>query len=228
MTRLSRRDVLASSVALTALSAGCLSGGSDTQGTVEPGTPEFGTIAESETPEAGQPLPVPVAGDPEADVTVTAYEDYACPHCATYSVEVFPQLATEYLEPGTVRYEFRDFPIPVDEAVSWGAANAARAVQAAAGQQAFFVYAERLFRNQSSLDPSAYAALTDGLAVDGETVREAASERRYDETISADKQQGVDRGVQGTPTVLVDGDPVEWQEIAYDPVREAIEAARSE
>jgi hypothetical protein len=27
--------------------------------------------------------------------------------------------------------------------------------------------------------------------------------------------------------VFINGDPVEWQEIAYDPVREAIEAARS-
>lgn len=228
MTRLRRRDVLAGGVALTALTAGCLSGGSDTQGTVEPGTPEFGTIAGSETPSAGQSLSVPVAGDPDADVTVSSYEDYACPHCATYSVEVFPQLATAYLEPGTVRYEFRDFPIPVDETVSWQAASAARAVQAAAGPQAFFVYAERLFRNQSDLDPSAYATLTDGLAVDGETVRQAATDRRYDETVRADRQQGLDRGVQGTPMVFVNGDPVEWQEIAYDPVREAIEAARSE
>ena len=227
MTRLSRRAVLAGGLALTTASAGCLGGGDAAGGPVETGTPEFGTIAESATPTGGQPLPTPVAGDPEADVTVAAFEDYACPHCATYATEVFPQVAADYLADGAIRYEFYDFPIPVDEAVSWEAANAARAVQAEAGAQAYYVYSERLFRNQSNLGPSAYASLTEGLDVDGETVREAATDRAYDQTVEADKQRGLDLGVQGTPTVFVDGDPVQWQEIAYDPVRQAIEAARS-
>jgi len=227
MTRISRRTFLAGTAALTTASAGCLGGGDGSGGPVTTGTPEFGTIAESTTPTGGETLPTPVAGDPDADVTVAAFEDYACPHCATYSIEVFPQIAADYLESGDVRYEFHDFPIPVDEAVSWEAANAARAVQAAAGPQAFYVYAERLFRNQSSLGPSAYASLTEGLDVDGETIRNAATDREYDQTVQADKQTGLDRGVQGTPMVFVDGDPVEWQEIAYEPVREAIESARS-
>jgi len=227
MKRTSRRAFLAGAAALTTASAGCLSGGSGSDTPVEAGTPAFGTIAETATPTERQPLPTPVAGDPEADVTVTVYEDYACPHCATYATEVFPQVAADYLESGDIRYEFYDFPVPVDETVSWEAANAARAVQAAAGPQAYYVYSERLFANQSSLGPSAYASLTEGLSVDGETVRGAATDRQYDQTVEANRQAGVDRGVQGTPTVLVDGDPVQWQEVAYEPVRDAIESARS-
>lgn len=223
MTRLNRRQFLTGSVAVAAATAGCLSGSEP-----EPEPAEFGTIAATSPPEGASPLPTIVAGDPEADVTVAAYEDYACPHCATYSIEVFPQLAQEYLEAGTIRYEFRDFPIPVDETVSWQAANAARAVQAAAGPQACFEYSERLFANQRDLSPATYGTLTDGLDVDGETVREAAEERQYDESVEADKQTGIDNGVQGTPTVFVDGEPVEWSEIAYEPVREAIEAARGQ
>lgn len=221
MKRFSRRTFIAGGVALATGSAGCLSSGDETTP-----TPGFGTIAESTTPDSEQPLPTPVAGDPDADVTVAAYEDYACPHCATYSLEVFPQLADEYLEPGTVRYEFHDFPIPVDEAVSWQAANAARAVQAEAGAQAYFEYSEALFLNQETLNPSTYATLTDEVGVDGETVRQAATEEQYNETITADKQDGEERGVSGTPAVFVDGSRVEWQEIAYEPVRDAIESAR--
>jgi len=221
MTPFRRRQFLAGSAALATAIAGCSSndGGSD--------PPELGTIADATPPSGDQPLPTPVAGDPDADVTVAAFEDYACPHCGTYSLEVFPQLAADYLESGDIRYEFHDFPIPVDEQRSWQAASAARAVQAGAGNQAYFVYAERLFRNQDALDLSTYESLTEGLSVDSSTVREAASDRRYDETVSADKQRGVDRGVDGTPIVFVDGEVVQWQEIAYDPVREAIEAARS-
>jgi protein-disulfide isomerase len=219
----SRRVFLAGAVAVTAGTAGCLGGGGDDGGS-DP--PELGEIADSATPSDGQPLPSPVAGDPDADVTVAVFEDYACPHCATYSLEVFPQLAAEYLETEQVRYEFHDFPIPVDERLSWQAASAARAVQADAGSQAFFVYSERLFANQDSIGPAVYGDHTEGIDADGETVRRAGTERRYDQTVEADKEAGRERGVQGTPTVFVDGERVQWQEIAYEPVRDAIESAR--
>jgi len=226
MTTWSRRAFLAGTAALATTTAGCLGGGSGSGGGGgEP--PEIGTIADSSTPTGGQPLPTPVAGDPDADVTVAVFEDYACPHCATYSLEVFPQVAADYLESDQIRYEFHDFPIPVDEQVSWQATSAARAVQAGAGSQAFYVYAERLYANQASLGPDTYASLTEGLDVDGESIKTAATERRYDQTVEAAKQGGLDRGVQGTPMVFVDGEPVQWQEIAYEPVREAIESARS-
>lgn len=234
MDTFSRRMFLAGTVGATVASAGCVSGteresGTETARSDLDMTTEIGSIAGTTPPESQSPLPSPVAGDPEADVTVAVFEDYACPHCGTFAVEVFPQLAGDYLEDGTIRYEFHDFPIPVDSDVSRDAANAARAVQAAAGPQAYFTYSERLFRNQSKLRPSAYAALTEGLDVDGETVRTAAAERTYDETISADKQRGLDRGVRGTPTVFVNGESVRFrQEIAYEPVKDAIEAARNE
>jgi len=223
MTRFTRRAFVAGSVAVATGIAGCSSGGNE-QST----PPELGDIASTSTPSTDGTLPRPVAGDPDADVTVAVYEDYACPHCGTYSLEVFPKVASEYLEPGTVRYEFHDFPIPVDETVSWQAANAARAVQAAAGSQAYFEYSEALFANQSNLGPDTYASLADDLGVDGATVRQAATDRTYDETIMADRQGGQDRGVSGTPAVYVNDSEVQWSEIAYEPVKEAIESARDQ
>ena len=216
MTRPTRRDVLVAGVGLAGATAGCLSNATEDDGT--PTSTGAG---------AGDLLPTPVAGDPDADVTVAVYEDYACPHCRTYSEEVFPQVEEIYLSAGTVRYEFHDFPIPVDETVSWQAASAARAVQDSLGDAAFFTYESRLFENQGRLGPDVYAELTDGLDVDGETVRASATSEQYRPTVAADRQAGLDRGIQGTPTVLVDGEPVQWSEVAFEPVRDAIEAARS-
>jgi len=218
MHRFSRRQFVAAGVALTAGSAGCLSSGGDSTTPTE----ELGTIADSTTPTGDGTLPTPVAGDPEADVTVAAYEDYACPHCATYSLEVFPQLASDYLESAQVRYEFHDYPIPVDQTVSYQAANAARAVQANAGSQAFFEYTEALFANQRSLGPDTYASLADEFSVDGGTVREAATNERYSQTITEDRQRGDDRGVDSTPTVFVDGTSVQPD---YESLQTAIEDA---
>jgi protein-disulfide isomerase len=219
MTRFTRRGLLAATVGTVGAMAGC-SGGSSGGEPTESG--------ETATPLPGQPLSTPVAGDPEADVTVAVYEDYACPHCATYSESVFPQLRDDYLADGTVRYEHHDFPIPVDEVVSWQAASAARAVQDNVGAEAFFTYSKRLFANQNQLGPDTYAELTESLDVDGETVRAAATGELYRPTVSGDRDAASERGVQGTPTVFVDDERVEWSEIAYEPVRSAIEAARSD
>ena len=207
-----RRQALAAGAGLLTGLAGC-SGGSGDGG--------------ADTPTEGV-LPAPVAGDPGADVTVQSFEDFACPHCKTFSLEVWPKLTRDYLSAGTVRYEWYDFPIPVDEQVSWQAASAARAVQTGSGNQAFYTYAERLFENQSRLGPDAYAQLTEGLDVEGERVRTAATEEHFRATAEANKQTGLDMGVQGTPAVFVDGEQVQMDEVAYEPVKQAIEAARGQ
>ncbi|WP_058995904.1 thioredoxin domain-containing protein [Haloarcula sp. CBA1127] len=218
MTRFTRRSVLSATTVTLGALAGCAGGGSESAET-ETATP---------TPAPGQPLSTPVAGDPEADVTVAVYEDYACPHCATYSESVYPQIRENYLTDGTIRYEFHDFPVPVDKNASWQAASAARAVQDNVGDEAFFTYSERLFANQSQLGPDTYADLTEGIDIDGETVRAAATGELYRPTVSGDREAGIDRGVGGTPAVYVNGEQVELREIAYEPVRAAIEDARSD
>jgi hypothetical protein len=68
MERFSRRTVTAEGGAVTTAGTGYLSGGKSTP------SPDVGTIAESTTPGSRQPLPMPVAGDPDAGVTVVVYE----------------------------------------------------------------------------------------------------------------------------------------------------------
>jgi len=180
----SRRSVLSGLAGGAAVGlAGCLGGGSNGGGASE--------------------LSTPVRGDPEADVRVMVFEDYACPHCRTYDLEVYPAVRSEYIEPGRIRYEYHDFPIPVDEQVSWQAASAARAVQAAADVTTFFEYRTRLFENQASLGPDTYEQLANEMDLDGESVRQAAVDETYRQTVNADREYGREIGVQGTPTVVV-------------------------
>lgn len=207
---LSRRQFVTATVTGAAGTvAGCLSNGRD------PGEQA-----------SGQPLAVPVKGDHEAAVTVKAYEDIACPHCATYQTEVLPQIESEYLDSDEIRYEFHDMVLPVDKRVSWEAANAARSVQDRADDAAFFEYLGALFENQSDLSPEMYEQLAADLAVEESGVREDATEQAYDETISHYTSEAEDEGIDSTPTVVVNGSTVEWgDEIAFDPVAAAIDDA---
>lgn len=178
----------------------------------------------------GETLPPPVAGDPEAGVTLAVYEDFACPHCARYNEEGFPGFESAYIEPGEIRYEHHDLPIPVANPGSWEAANAARAVQDRAGDEAFYAFAARVFANYTQIPdagPSLYESVADDLGLDGVAVRSAAIDRDYQATVEADRQAGDDTGVSSTPTFVLDGEIVAagWSESVYSTVTDAIDRA---
>jgi protein-disulfide isomerase len=169
-------------------------------------------------------LPAPVRGDPDADVTVMAFEDYACPHCRTYSLGEVPQIAEAYMDPGIIRYEFHDFPIPVADPTSWRAANAAREAQDRGGDSVFWEYQKQLFENQARLGPDTFAGIANDMDLDGGAVRKAAVNEQHTNTVQADRKMGQDLGVEGTPTVVVDGEAVRP---TAEAISDAIERARS-
>jgi protein-disulfide isomerase len=204
-TRTSRRAVLGA----LAATAGCLGPSSDRSS-------PSGTVVES--------LPAPVQGDPEADVTVMVFEDFSCPHCADYSLEVLPDLEAEYVEPGVARYEHHDFPIPVDGRWSWAAAGAARAVQDRVGDDAFFEYATLLFENQGDYSMDLLGSLADQVGADPEAVRRAADTGTYRPVLEADRQRGEEMGLEGTPEVYVNGERTDGHD--FDTVAAAIESSR--
>jgi len=168
-------------------------------------------------------LPPPTRGG--GDVTLTVYADFACPACRTFHDDFVPPLEEDYITPGIVTYEHRDFPLEMHAPRSFDAANAARAVQDATDDETFFAYVDSLFANQRRLSPDVYQSLAGDVDVDGEQVRSAASDRIYRKTITRDLNRGNEAGVRGTPSVFVDGRSVD---LSLEAIRDAIEAARSE
>jgi protein-disulfide isomerase len=173
-------------------------------------------------------LSVPVLGDPDADVTVAVYEDYACGHCANYNVNGFPKLKSDYIDEGTIRYEHRDFPIPVLDPGSWVAANAAREVQDRNGSEAFYEYAKSIFKNYRELQPDAGALverLADDQGLDGAAIREAGVDQVHDDTVRGDRQKGINDGIEATPSFVVNGEIIAtgFASSTLDDVSQAIE-----
>lgn len=50
-------------------------------------------------------------GRPDAPVRVLEYFSLTCSHCATFHRETLPQVKQKLVEPGTVRFVYRDFPL---------------------------------------------------------------------------------------------------------------------
>ena len=213
----SRRAVLAGlSAAAATATAGCLGGG---------GGGENG--GSDEVPaDAVESLPTPVQGDEDAPVTVAVFEDFACPHCRTFAVDVQPRIVDEYVDPGDVRYEHHDFPIPVDDRWSWEAPGAGRAVQDTVGDAVFVTFTGRLFEEgwadgSPTYSESLMRDLASAVGADPDTVVADASGNRYRPVLEADRESGLDRGVQATPSVFVDGTLLDRPD--YSTISSAIE-----
>ncbi|MFC6872350.1 DsbA family protein [Halobellus marinus] len=215
-----RRSYLAAlgGAATLAATAGCL-GGSGGSGPLPEGC-DVGSL------DSVSSMSRPALGPEDAAVTVDVFEDFACPHCQTFTLETYPEIKSTYIDPGEVQYRYFDFPIPVDEEWSYRAASAARAVQDRSDAETFFAFAKGVYENQSDLGSNGYEIvhdLADDAGVDGCTVAAAAEQEPYREVVEADRQTGSDRGVPGTPAVYVDGELLRGYE--WDTVDAAIASA---
>lgn len=208
-----RRTFLGAVGATGTVLAGCLGG---------PGT-DAETPTSTVDPDA---LPAPHLGGEESSVVVRVWEDFQCPHCRRYNEVVLPELREQYLSDDRVRYEHHDFPIPVGE-WSWPTAGAARAVQAAAGTDAFWTFADGAYARQDDLGWSTIHELAGEAGADPETVEEQASSGQWRPVLEADKRTGRDRGVDGTPAVFVGDEEIAYGD-TYDEFADNVAAAIDE
>jgi protein-disulfide isomerase len=92
-------------------------------------------------------LPDMALGSAKASVTITEFASMSCPHCAAFEENVFPMLKSKYIDTGTVRFVFREFPLDIKAAA---ASMLARCIaKDDAGK--FFGAIDTLFKQQDPL-----------------------------------------------------------------------------
>ncbi len=110
-----------------------------------------------------------------------------------------PKLYEKYVEDGTLRIEWRDFPYRGQ--VSVDAAVAARAAQA---QGRFWEYHDLLYESQSSgFGDDNLLALAEKADLDAQRFESDYESGRYAGLVRADFERGQSIGVNGTPTFFV-------------------------
>ncbi len=152
-------------------------------------------------------LPAPASGPEEAPVTVAIYTDFDCPHCQDFFTEAYPTVR-DRTSADTVRFVHHDFPIPVSE-WSYPVASAARAVQDARSEAAFWEFTEQAYQHQSEYSTAVLEELAQKTETDPKTVRNASEQLPYCQLLKQEREHGTDRGVEGTPTVFVNDQKLE-------------------
>jgi protein-disulfide isomerase len=170
-------------------------------------------------------------GDSNAKVKVDVWEDFQCPACKHYSELIEPKVLQDYVEAGKAFYTVHYFPFLDQGTTGLESHKAANAAYCAAEQGDFWEYHEMLFanwqgENVGSFTEARLLAMGSALRLDMSTFTACVQGNTYASQIEQDMQAGSTLGVQGTPSVFVNGTLLTPGYIpSYDDISQAIETA---
>ncbi|MEM5516820.1 DsbA family protein [Henriciella sp. AS95] len=212
----------ASLFAVSMLALAACGGAGSTEGQQTSGSPDTAALTEMSM------------GADDAPVTVIEYASWTCPACLQFQNDVVGQFKDEYVETGKVKFVFREFPTPPARL-----SIAGFAVARCAGEDKYFDVLDELFSRQTAI-------LT--LAREGGQVTEALQQiaanhgitdkAEFDsclndadirKAIAASVAAGETDGVNATPTVLLNGEPLpgyDWRR--WDGMKAVLDEALGE
>lgn len=163
--------------------------------------------------------PKPIAGNPNATVTITEFSDFQCPACGS-AYTVVEQIMEEYSD--RVQLEYKHFPLT---SIHIYAFKAAEASECANDQSRFWDYADMLFTHQNELtngDLKNYAA---SLGLNTKLFNNCLDSSAKKKYVTADYNEGAGK-IKGTPTFFINGQKLNsWK---YENFKAALDAALNE
>lgn len=171
-------------------------------------------------------------GDPGAPVRIDVFEDFQCPACKRFTETVEHQVLAEFVETGKAYYVFHNYAFLDRSSVTKESQRAALAGLCANEQGKFWEYHDTLFANWNGENQGAFSDVRLGdfaasLSLDTKAFDSCMSEGRYVSVVDASFDEGNTMGVQGTPSVFVNGVIVKPGYVpSFADIAAAVEAAQ--
>lgn len=155
----------------------------------------------------------PYVGSSDAQVDLVSYEDFFCPYCGRHNEESVPQIMTNYVETGQVKYYYKHLPVV-------GGEDPAIASECALEQsnEAFWVFKYNQFDNLDQLrdlnqnNPGLYdetmVEWAGELGLDTDRFETCYNNRETAQQLQADSNEAQSLGAQATPTIFVNGEEI--------------------
>jgi 2-hydroxychromene-2-carboxylate isomerase len=139
-----------------------------------------------------------VRGAPMAPVSIVEFSDFQCPYCGAAYPEL-ERIVQQY--EGRVKLVFKHYPLPAHPR----AMPAAKAAEAAGRQGKFFEMHDILFQNQRKLEDGDLKRYAEMLGLDAERFAADMASEEVAARVAADRKLGEKLGVEGTPSIYVNG-----------------------
>ena len=162
------------------------------------------------------------SGNPNAKITIIAYESLTCSHCANFHKDVYPLLKKEYIDTGLAKIEFRHFPLDI------AALNASKVAQCKQDQNLEIL--ESLYSNQQAWVKGNTVEVVnsnlqkflkkEGFEIDFE---KCVNDKKIEDFILNDRIEGAKKfEVNATPTIIINNKKFE-KSLNYKNLKKTLE-----
>jgi protein-disulfide isomerase len=145
-------------------------------------------------------------GKPDAPVTMIEYFSLTCPHCAAFYRDTMPELRRQFIEPGKVRFVYRDYPL---DQLALTAAMVARAlppdryeafVSALLASQDRWAFARGVNNTEELWKMAALAGMS------RESFNSAINDNALKNFVLQEQDEGVKKWrIESTPSFIING-----------------------
>jgi protein-disulfide isomerase len=152
----------------------------------------------------------PRIGSNNAPVVIIEFSDFQCQYCRAFYTQTFQALKTNYIDKGKVQLVYRDFPL---SSLHPAAQKSAEAAECAHEQGKFLEMHNKIFDEQNKISGGALVGVNYGvedlkkwaaeIGLDTARFNQCLDSGKYADEVQKDFQDGVNLGVQGTPTFYI-------------------------
>jgi protein-disulfide isomerase len=150
----------------------------------------------------------PTRGNAAAKITIVEVSDYHCPFCRRQTLQTLPQLMTDYVNSGKVKYVFVDYPIAQ---LHPDAFQSHEAADCAGDQGKYWQMHDSLFANPPAKDDAALTALARAIGANTASFTACLASGRHAAPVQASVARMEQLGIGGTPMTLIGLTPAPGQ-----------------
>lgn len=169
----------------------------------------------------------PTLGDSDAPVTVVEFGDFKCPACKAWGENIFPQLVSEYVDTGKVKFSFINVLFHGEESKLGSLAAESVYKQ---NPDAYWDFHKALFKEQPSENHDSKWITTDKILevarsvsnIDTEKLKSTIDNKSVIDEVNRDTELVTEFNVQLTPTIIVNGTMIE-DPFDYEAIKKAID-----
>jgi len=178
----------------------------------------------------GAPLPEAegyLRGNPDAPITIIEFADFECPGCGQFATLQGPDIKARIIDAGLANFRFYDFPLT---SIHPNTISAHMAAACANDQGKFWEMHDLIFagqydwNGQATSNPRKFMdSYAQQLGLDMKAFGECFDTQKHLPRIQANAKMGTERGVQGTPTVMI-GSRIYYPAPNFDQLKKIIDS----
>jgi protein-disulfide isomerase len=167
-------------------------------------------------------------GDPNAPVKIEEFSDFQCPYCQMFALQTEPLIVENYIATGKVYFVFTPYG-PSGNYIGQESVDATKAAFCAGGQNKFWEYKDMLYSHLTGENVGSYTidkldSFAKDIGLNMTQYNTCFSENTFEQKIADGFTAGINAGVSGTPSFIINGKLIEGA-LPYENFQAEIEAA---